>query len=144
MISNLWLPGNNTRLYIHIICTVTRSIFRYMLKCIEICIYIYIYKWARDYYINKFHWTINGKRGLALLDLFVAFVEPYHGRHSVEQNHVHEMSPLRQKSLGFDAKKISVQKIKTETLMCPSWLKEHDWEPFFYQCGLKSVIFIEF
>ena len=104
MISNLWLPGNNTRLYIHIICTVTRSIFRYMLKCIEICIYIYIYKWARDYYINKFHWTINGKRGLALLDLFVAFVEPYHGRHSVEQNHVHEMSPLRQKSLGFDAK----------------------------------------
>ena len=31
-----------------------------------------------------------------------------------------QMSHLRQKSLGFDAKKISVQKIKTETLMCPS------------------------
>ena len=49
------------------------------------------------------------------------------------------MRPLGQRSLGFDAKKVSVASKPK-----PLCLKGHNWEPFFSQCGLKSTIFIDF
>ena len=50
-----------------------------------------------------------------------------------------QMSPLRQKCLGYDAKKVSVA--SNPKRLC---FKGHNWEPLISQCGLKSTIFIEF